>query len=227
MEFKGEIDLVTDADRASEAAILALLRGRHPDHEIVAEESARSTTGSAYRWYVDPLDGTTNYAHGVPHFCVSVGVSDEGGLAAGAIFQPLTGDLYQVARGRGAFRGAARLAVSTRAPLSQALVATGFPYDVWHRPDRPLTLFSRMLVRARGIRRFGVAALDLAYVAEGRFDGYLELGLRPWDVAAGTLLVQEAGGVVTDLSGGPARLDGGEIVAGNPVVHAELLALSR
>ena len=227
VDFKGGIDLVTDADRASEAAILELLRRRWPDHDVVAEESAAQLRGGPCRWYVDPLDGTSNYAHGVPHFCVSAGVTDASGLAAGAVYQPLTGELFTAGRGLGAFSNGRPIHAGGRQALAACLVATGFPYDVWDHPERPLRMLGAAVTRARGVRRFGSAALDLAYVACGRFDGYFELGLKPWDVAAGILLVREAGGLATDLGGGPLRLDGGEILAASRGVHAELSALLR
>ncbi|MHB8420389.1 MAG: inositol monophosphatase family protein [Myxococcales bacterium] len=227
VDFKGGIDLVTDADRASEKAILELLRERWPSHDVVAEESSAQERGGSCRWHVDPLDGTTNYAHGIPHFCVSVGIEDGRGLAAGAVFNPLLGEMFVAGRGKGAFLNGQRLAVSQRKPLSQCLIATGFPYDIWTKPDRPLALFREVVTHARGVRRFGAAALDLAYVASGRFDGFFELNLRSWDVAAGTLLVLEAGGVVTDMVGGPARLEAGEILAGSPHTHPEILELTK
>lgn len=224
--LKGQIDLVTDADRASEDAVLTFLRGAYPTHHLIAEESAApETLGSGPRWYVDPLDGTTNYAHGVPHFCVSVAVWDEGVPLAGAVYHPLLDDLYSAGRGQGATINEEPLRVSTRAPLGQALVGTGFPYDIWDKPDLPLRLFTAALGQARGLRRLGAAALDLAYVAQGRFEAYYELGLFAWDVAAGILLVQEAGGLVSDFHGQAAKPDGRQILAGNPAVHGELLAL--
>ncbi len=228
IDFKATgIDLVTDADRASERAILALLKERWPGHAVVSEESDIQKRGGDVRWYIDPLDGTTNYAHGVPHYCVSIGIEDARGLAAGAVFHPLLGELFVAGRGQGAWMNGRKLAVSTRKPIGQCLIATGFPYDIWTKPDRPLALFREVITHARGVRRFGAAALDLAYVAAGRFDGFFELNLRPWDVAAGTLLVLEAGGLVTDMQGGPARLDGGEILAGSPYTHPELVALTK
>jgi myo-inositol-1(or 4)-monophosphatase len=225
VSFKGRIDLVTDADRAAEEAILGFLRGEFPSHDIVAEESQAAAAGTEYRWYVDPLDGTTNYAHGVPHFCVSVAVTNREGVVGGAVYQPLLDEMYSAASGAGATLNGERIAVSSRAPLSQSLVATGFPYDVWTRPDPPVRLFTLALGKARGVRRFGAAALDLAYVACGRFDAYFELGLFPWDVAAGSLIVTEARGRVGSIGGGPLDLAGREILASNGLLHAELTAL--
>jgi myo-inositol-1(or 4)-monophosphatase len=226
VDLKGQIDLVTDADRAAEQAILEFLRSEFPDHGIVAEETAaKEVTGDGARWYIDPLDGTTNYTHRVPHFCASVAVWDESGPLAGAVYQPLLDDLYAAGRGLGATCNGEPLRVSAPAPLGQALIGTGFPYDIWTKPAVPLRLFSAVLGKARGVRRFGAAALDLAYVAAGRFDGYFELGLYPWDVAAGILLVQEAGGQVSNFLGGPPEVGARQIVAANPQVHQELLAL--
>jgi myo-inositol-1(or 4)-monophosphatase len=223
--FKGRIDLVTDADRAAEEAILTWVHKEFSADDIVAEESQAAPSGKERRWYIDPLDGTTNYAHGVPHFCVSVGIVDREGIVAGAVYQPLLNEMYAASRGEGATLNGGQIAVSERAPLSQSLVATGFPYDVWTRPAPPLRLFTLALSKARGVRRFGAAALDLAYVASGRFDAYFELGLFPWDVAAGSLLVREAGGMVSNLAGGPLALDGREILASNGLLHEELTTL--
>jgi myo-inositol-1(or 4)-monophosphatase len=225
VSFKGRIDLVTDADRAAEEAILGFVRAEFPTHDIVAEESQATAAGAEHRWYIDPLDGTTNYAHGVPHFCVSVAVTDREGVVAGAVYQPLLKEMYSASLDAGAALNGERIAVSTRAPLSQSLVATGFPYDVWTRPEPPVRLFTLALGKARGVRRFGAAALDLAYVACGRFDAYFELGLFPWDVAAGSLIVREAGGRVTQIGGRPLDLGGREILASNGLLHQELTEL--
>jgi myo-inositol-1(or 4)-monophosphatase len=222
--LKGGIDLVTDADHASEAALLAFLGGRFPGAAVLAEESGASGAGAGgLRFYVDPLDGTTNYAHGVPHFAVNVAVADGRGLAAGATYDPLRDELFTASRGGGAFLGETRLGVSGRAALEGSLLVTGFPYDVHVRPDPPLRLFRAFLTRARAVRRFGSAALDLAYLAAGRFDGFWELGLKPWDVAPGILLAREAGALVTDLDGGDTMLETGDIVAATPALHRPML----
>ncbi len=228
IDMKGQIDLVTDADHAAERAILELVRGEFPNHAVVAEETAaQDVSGSGPRWYIDPLDGgTTNYAHRVPHFCTSVAIWDEEGpLAAAASINPLLDDLYSAGRGAGATVDGEPLRVSNQPRLAEGLIGTGFPYDVWSKPEAPLRLFSAILGKARGVRRFGAAALDLAYVARGRFDGYFELGLHPWDVAAGILLVQEAGGVVTNLQGHAPRVGDRQIIAANVPVHQEMLSL--
>ena len=228
IDYKGGIDLVTDADRASEDAVLGFLTTRFPGSAVLAEESgARSAVGGAagseLRWFIDPLDGTTNYAHGVPHFAVNVAVSDGAGLAAGATFEPLRGEMYLAGRGEGAWLGEQRLAVSRTEDLGRALLCTGFPYDIQQDPDPLLRLFKAYLQRSRAVRRFGAAALDLAYVASGRFDGFWEARLKPWDVAPGILLVREAGGRVADFTGGDEVLFGGSLCAGNPSVQGQML----
>jgi myo-inositol-1(or 4)-monophosphatase len=224
--LKGAINLVTDADRAAEQVILKFLRSEFSKHTMVAEEStSREPVGVGPQWFIDPLDGTTNYAHGVPHFCVSVAVWWGGEPAAGAVYHPLLDDLYSAARGAGTTLNRERVGVSRCRKVGEALLATGFPYDVWTRPKPPLRLFTAALTKARGIRRLGAAALDLAYVAAGHFDGYFELGLFPWDIAAGILLVREAGGAVSNLEGDSPQLDDRQIVATNRRIHRELLAV--
>jgi myo-inositol-1(or 4)-monophosphatase len=226
IEFKGGIDLVTDADRAAEEAVLGFLRGRFPGASILAEESGASgASAGGLKFYVDPLDGTTNYAHGVPHFAVNVGVADARGLAAGATLDPLRGELFAAARGEGAQMGGARLRHSGATTLQRALLVTGFPYDIHEHHELPLRLFGAFMRRARAIRRFGAAALDLAYVACGRFDGFWELGLKPWDVAPGILLVREAGGEVADFAGGERMLETGDLVACAPGLREVMLAV--
>ncbi len=226
IEYKGGIDLVTDADRASEEALLRFLADRFPGSAVLAEESGASgTAGASLRWYVDPLDGTTNYAHGVPHFAVVVAAEDPGGLAAGATYDPLRDELFLASRGGGATLNGERIRVSRTDDLERAMLCTGFPYDVHEAADLPLRLFGAYLRRSRAIRRFGSAALDLAYVACGRFDGFWEMKLKPWDVAAGILLVREAGGDVADFDGGDRMLHGGAICAGNPILQPRLLEI--
>jgi myo-inositol-1(or 4)-monophosphatase len=224
VELKGGIDLVTDADHASEAALLAFLRERFPGAAVLAEESGASGAGAGgLRFFVDPLDGTTNYAHGVPHFAVNVAVADADGLAAGATYDPLRDELFTASRGGGAFLGGDRLRHSGRARLEGSLLVTGFPYDVQEKYERPLRLFGAFVRRARAVRRFGSAALDLAYVAAGRFDGFWELGLKPWDVAPGILLAREAGALVTDMDGGERMLETGDVVAATPALLRPML----
>ncbi|MFN7130980.1 MAG: inositol monophosphatase family protein, partial [Myxococcales bacterium] len=221
-EFKGGIALVTDADRASEACILRYLRSRFPDHAVLAEEEGETVGAAPFRWFIDPLDGTTNYAHQVPHFCVSIGVEGGGGLLAGVVYDPVRDELFSAAQGRGATLNGRTLKVSTQGVLSRALLATGFPYDIWSRPDAPMQLFDAFIRKAQGVRRMGSAALDLAYVAAGRYDGFFELGLKPWDVAAGALLVLEAGGRATGLGEESLDVSAGRLLASNGVLHAEM-----
>jgi myo-inositol-1(or 4)-monophosphatase len=225
--FKGGIDLVTDADTASEEALLSFLRGRFPGAAILAEESGAQGVQRGLRFVVDPLDGTTNYAHGVPHFAVNVAALDDRGVVAGATLDPLRGELFASGRGEGAWLGSERIRPSACAELGHALLVTGFPYDVHERHEHPLRLFGAYVRRARAIRRFGSAALDLAWVACGRFDGFWEVRLKPWDVAPGILLVREAGGVVTDLAGGDGTLETGDVLAAPPALHPQLLEVAR
>jgi myo-inositol-1(or 4)-monophosphatase len=224
IEYKGGIDLVTDADRAAEEATVGFLRDRFPEAAVLAEESGASgATTASLRFFVDPLDGTTNYAHGVPHFAVNVAVEDVQGLAAGATHDPLRGEMFTAARGEGAHLDGAAIRVSETKDLSRAVLCTGFPYDVNQDPEAPLRIFAAYLRRSRGIRRFGSAALDLAYVACGRFDGFWEMKLKPWDVAAGIVLVREGGGAVADFDGGDRMLHGAAICAANPFLQKLLL----
>jgi len=216
------IDLVTEVDHACERAMVAAIERERPGDGILAEEGhGREVAGCEWRWVIDPLDGTTNYAHGYPCFCVSVGVLRNGRREVGVVYEPLRDDLYHAVRGAGAFRGSRRLAVSGTEDIGAALVATGFAYDV-HRSGENAACFARMLEVAQGIRRDGSAALDLCYVAAGRFDAYWEFKLRPWDVAAGILIVEEAGGRVTAPDGGPPPSDPASIVASNGLLHEQV-----
>lgn len=215
IEFKGSIDLVTDADRAAEELILEYLGRRFPLHAVLAEERGELAGTAGYRWIVDPLDGTTNYAHRVPHFCVSIAVEDPLGLAAAAVYDPARDELFEAGRGQGARLNGEPMVVTAEHRLGCALLGTGFPYSVWDRPELPLRLFDSFVRRARGIRRMGSAALDLCYVAAGRYDGFFEVDLKPWDLAAGVLLVREAGGSATDLDGAPLHLAAGNVIASN------------
>ncbi|MFP2898055.1 inositol monophosphatase family protein [Corallococcus sp. 4LFB] len=227
IEFKGGIDLVTDADRASEAALLDFLRQRHPHHAILAEESGASQGSDTFRWLVDPLDGTTNYSHQVPHFCVSVAVEGPEGTVAGAVYDPMRDELFSAAKGQGATLNGVPLKASPTDTLERALLCTGFPYDVRERPDLPVGLFSQLILLAQGMRRTGSAALDLAYVAAGRFDGYFEFGLKPWDIAAGGLLVAEAGGVIVHIDGRPFDVLKGDVLASGAHLAPQLMTQAK
>lgn len=222
IEFKrSTIDLVTDADTAAEEVLLRFLRERHPSHAILAEESGASR-GTGLRWLIDPLDGTTNYAHHVPHFCVSVAVDGPDGVLAGAVYNPMLDELFSAARGEGATLNGRPLKASATSELERALVCTGFPYDVREKPDGPVGLLNHFIRRAQGIRRTGSAALDLSYVAAGRFDGFFEFNLKPWDIGAGSLLVTEAGGVMSQIDGSPFDVMQGNVLAGAPGLAAVL-----
>ncbi len=222
ISYKRPMDLVTEADRRSDALITARLRRQFPGHDIVAEEGGGHQNNSEYCWYVDPLDGTTNFAHRFPVFCVSLGLAFRNEVIAGVIFDPIRSELYTAERGSGAFVNGKRLAVSEIADLSDGLVATGFPPFA---PDHELNLqyYFRFTQLCHGVRRAGSAALDLCSVAAGRFEGFWELKLNPWDKAAGVLMVTEAGGQVSDLSGGSFKLLENEVFASNGRVHEQMI----
>ena len=222
VRYKGEINLVTEADRLSETLIVERIRGSFPDHDILTEESPEIVNGSPFRWIVDPLDGTTNYAHGFPVFSVSIAIEAEGATQAGAVFNPMLDEMFFAQRGAGAFLNGRRLAVSRETELSRSLLATGFPYDLREDPNNNMNYFDALVLKTQAVRRVGSAALDLAYLAAGRFDGFWELKLAPWDIAAGWLLVEEAGGRVTDLFGAPFQFDSPHILASNGLIHAEV-----
>lgn len=214
-------DLVTDADKASEAELIAYIRGIYPDHAVLAEESG-VTRGHVYRWIIDPLDGTTNYAHQVPHFCISIAVEGPEGLLAGVVLDPVRDELFAAGKGLGATVNGRKLQASSVHALDHAILCTGFPHDVRERPEGPIGLFNRLVRRAQAIRRMGAAALDLAYVAAGRFDGFFEFGLKPWDIAAGALLIWEAGGHMSRVDGAPLELNIGDVLASAPGMAEEL-----
>lgn len=222
---RGVANPVTEMDVAAEERIVRRIRREFPDHALVAEEGG-ARGDSPCCWYVDPLDGTTNYVHGLPLWCVSIGYAVQGRVMAGAVYAPAFGDLFWAARGRGAFRNGRRLRVSGTGRLAEALLATGFPYREPGR-SRNLKLFGAFLTRAQAIRRPGAASLDLAWVACGALDGFWEFDLGPWDLAAGVILAEEAGARVTDLRGGTFQLSRGQVVAANPTLHRAMLAVLR
>jgi myo-inositol-1(or 4)-monophosphatase len=222
VEYKGEADLVTVADRKSEALIRERLRQNWPTHDILGEEGGLQDTGSDYRWYVDPLDGTTNFAHGFPVFCVSMGLEHQGKLIAGVVYDPTRDEMFAAEAGMGAFLNQQRIHVSAIAKLSESLLATGFPSHKRHKNPN-IFFYHQITLRTHGVRRAGSAALDLCSVAAGRFEGFWEFNLNPWDTAAGVLLVEEAGGRVTDFKGMPFQLNSRETVASNNLVHEAML----
>src|SRR5579864_3557408 len=223
VEYKAEADLVTEADRACEKLLIERLRARWPDYNTVAEEGSAHRSSSEYRWYVDPLDGTTNFAHGFPVFCISIGLERNAELVAGIIFDPTRDELFAAEKGSGARLNSNRIQVSATAKLEESLLATGFPSQKRHKNPN-IFLYHTLSMRSHGVRRAGSAALDLASVAAGRFDGFWEFNLNPWDTAAGVLLVEEAGGKVTDFHGGEFQLNSRETVATNGIVHDALLS---
>ncbi len=223
---KGEIDLVTEADLAAERLIIERIQSYYPRHDILAEESSAKAErrGSEYRWIVDPLDGTTNYAHGYPCFCVSIALERAGEIITGVIYDPMRDEMFAAERGAGATLNARSIRVSETDDLSRALLCTGFPYDVRERGDFARH-FTSFIHHAQGVRRDGSAALDLAYVAAGRFDGFWEEGLRAWDVAAGKILIEEAGGLVTHYDGRPFDVFTPPLLASNGLVHKQMMGV--
>jgi len=234
-EYKGDVDLVTVADRTSERLIKERMSAAFPVHGIYGEEGTLERLESEFRWYVDPLDGTTNFAHGVPHFCVSLGLEqrpaglkpeEDGVLVAAVVFDPNLGEMFTAERGRGAYLNGKPIKVSRTPELAEALVATGFPSHKRHLNPN-IHFYQEFTLRSHGVRRAGSAALDLAYVACGRYDAFWEFNLNPWDTAAGLLLIEEAGGRSTDFSGGPYRLESRENLASNGLIHEELLGFFK
>jgi myo-inositol-1(or 4)-monophosphatase len=225
--FEGSIDIVTDADRASEELILQAITKRFPQHDILTEETPTDVKGSRWLWVVDPLDGTVNFSHGFPVFSISIALMDNGSLVAGMVYDPLRDERFSAVRGRGAFLNGDALRVSATDRLDRTILGTGFPYDKAISDDNNLAEFSHVLLRVQGMRRAGSAALDLAYVSAGRLDGFWEIKLKPWDMAAGMLLVSEAGGRVTDRAGNSTDVYTHTVVASNGLIHDRLLDLLR
>ena len=225
ISYKGEVDIVTQADRRSEQAIVTLLRTRFPKHAIVAEEGGGSERDSPFRWHVDPLDGTTNFAHGYPCFAVSIGLEEAGELITGVIYQPVSGELFTAVKGGGAYLNQKKIHVSAIEKLATSLLCTGFP-SVKRSQNPNIHYYWDFTLRSHGVRRDGSAAMDLASVACGRFEGFWEFGLHSWDTAAGVLLVREAGGVVTRFDGQPYQLGDRELLASNSRVHSEMIHIA-
>ncbi len=228
VESKLPNDFVTEVDRASEDAIIEVLRDAYPEHAILAEESGRSAGAkpdSEFVWIIDPLDGTTNFIHGFPQYAISIALMKNGALEHGVVYDPISNELFTATRGSGAFLNDRRIRVSRRNRLGDALLGTGFPFREFNRIDAYLQTFKELTRKSSGIRRAGAAALDLAYIAAGRLDGFWEANLAPWDMAAGALLITEAGGLVSGFGGEADYLDSGMIVAGTPKVFAQLLPI--
>jgi myo-inositol-1(or 4)-monophosphatase len=222
IEYKGDADLVTEADRTSEKLILERIRKQWPSHDVIGEEGARVETGGDYRWYVDPLDGTTNFAHGFPVFCVSLGLAYQGERKAAVVYDPTRDELFAAERGKGAVLNGETIAVSKTAKLQQSLVATGFPSHKRHKNPN-IYFYHQLTLRSHGVRRAGSAALDLTSVAAGRLDGFWEFNLNAWDTAAGILIVEEAGGQVSGFRGERLAITDRDVVASNGLIHGELL----
>lgn len=225
IEAKGRFDYVTEADLAAQETIVNLIRVRHPDHEVLAEEDQRTPGQNVSRWLVDPLDGTTNFIHGFPVFAVSVAFEHKDSIVVGAVYDPCRKELFLAQEGHGASLNGRTIEVSSRRRQNEALVATAFPWRERALLSRYLEAFTRVFTKVSDIRRGGSAALDLAYVASGRCDGFWEVGLSPWDIAAGHLLVKEAGGHISDFTGGENHIWVGDVVAGNPSIHGFLLGI--
>ena len=225
VSYKGEINLVTETDHLSEKVIVDHLHQNFKEHTIITEEIYSLKQDSEYQWLVDPLDGTTNYAHGFPVFCISIGLAWQNQIILGVVYQPLLKEMFLAEKGGGSFLNKKRVFVSQTKELKQSLLATGFPYDIRTSRNNNLDHFCNFAVSAQAVRRAGAAALDLAYTAAGRFDGFWEFKLNPWDVAAGLLLVQEASGRVTDFSGAPCDINKGEVLASNGRIHSQMMGV--
>ena len=228
VDYKGTIDLVTEIDHQSEEFIIGEIQKHFPDHGILAEESGSLAGHEGHLWIIDPIDGTVNYAHGVPMFCVSIAYAYQGKVTLGAVYDPMRNELFTAERGKGAWVNGRALRVGQARELQRCLLVTGFPYDTWSTPQNNFIHFEKLARMTQGVRRLGSAALDLCYVGAGRFDGYWELSVKPWDVAAAGLVAEEAGAKVTTVEGGADYLGNPQSVLGaNPVLHEKILAALR
>ena len=227
VEYKGDIDLVTEMDIRAEEIIKDFLSSSFPHIGILAEESGLSGSVSGMRWIIDPIDGTTGYSHGIPHFGVSIALEQEGILEVGVVFNPPLKECFSAIRGKGAYLNGKAIGVSEERDLKRSLLATGFPYDRQTSPDNNVAQFNAFLMKAQGIRRFGSAALDLCYTAAGRFDGYWEMKLKPWDTAAGILILTEAGGKVTDYRGGAYSIYDAQLLCSNGHIHDQMIDILK
>jgi len=223
VEKKGAIDLVTEVDLEVERMFRAMVAERFPDHDVLAEELTGDVRGASHRWVFDPLDGTTNFAHGVPIFCASLALEIDGQAMVGAVYDPNRRELFTAEAGVGSWLNGQRLTVSLNATVLESMLVTGFPYNVHQKADEFLQVFGRLLKQARAIRRLGSAAIDICWVAAGRMDGFWEASLKPWDTRAAALILEEAGGRVTGMDGTPWDPDGGHILATNGLIHDEML----
>jgi len=222
IEYKGDVDIVTAADRAAEEMIVGHIRRQWPSHDLIGEEGSRNETGSDFRWYIDPLDGTTNFAHGFPVFCVSLGLAHQGERIAGVVYDPTRDEMFTAEKGSGAHLNGRPIQVSKTARLTNALVATGFPSRNRHKSPN-IHFYHQITLRSHGVRRAGSAALDLCSIACGRYDAYWEFNLNAWDTSAGILIVQEAGGQVSNYLGGECRVEDRDVLATNGLLHDEML----
>ncbi len=225
--YKGAVNLVTDFDKRAQEVIFSHLSARFPDHDFLAEEDLCEQRGSEFRWIIDPIDGTTNYAHNFPIFCVSIGLEWKGRVVCGVIYDPMRGEMFSAIAGEGSVLNGQRIQPSKTCDLGKSLLATGFPYDVRDSEVNNIDHFANFATRAQAIRRCGSAALDLCYVACGRFDGFWELKLSPWDVAAGVLIVEESGGRVTDFKGEKASIYGKDLLASNGLIHEQMILVLK
>jgi myo-inositol-1(or 4)-monophosphatase len=227
VEYKGDINIVTEVDTLCEKAIIEMILDAFPDHDLLAEERPFEGRGSAWKWIIDPLDGTTNYFHGFPCFCASIGLEVEGEVRLGVVYDPLLDELFHAEKGKGAFLNGNQIRVSRVGHLDRGFLSTGFPYDVREHTDFYLRYFRQFITKSFAIRRPGSAAIDLSYLAAGRFDGFWELKLHPWDVVAGSLMVTEAGGRITDFHSRPFNIYAGEVLASNGLIHEEMVQAIR
>lgn len=222
IDYKGRVSLVTDIDRLAEERIIGIIKERYPSHDILTEERRIEEKGSQYKWIIDPLDGTTNYVHGYPRYCVSLALERNGEVVLGVVYDPVPDELFLAEKGAGATLNGRKISVSKIDKLDKSLLATGFPYDRGERADEYLKIYREFMVNAQGVRRDGAAALNLCYTANGRFDGFWEEQLAPWDVAAGSLIITEAGGRATDFKGDRIDIYEKEILASNGRIHREM-----
>jgi len=227
IDYKGEINLVTEADRRSEEVVMGIIKDSYPDHRMLAEETGDSGESSSFKWIIDPLDGTTNYAHGYPCFCISLAIEHEGEVIYATVYDPVREELFTAEKGKGAYLNGKAIKVSSTQQLNQSLLCTGFPYDVRNDMNSNILHFRNFLLKTQAVRRDGSAALDLCYTATGRFDGFWEQKLFPWDVAAGSLLVTEAGGNLSNFKGENFSIYDKEIVASNGIIHNQMIEVLR